>query len=277
MAKKTSNRTLWILISLFSVLVILGFGLRNSRYEQEVQEQKQEKLAREDRIKQQNYEEGVALLGENQYFEALAALKKVAEIDVDYKDLPHHINRAEDGLKARQAKQRANGLKILLADARQKMESDNCEDMYEAEKTLLRARELTSDPGSIDRLVRQFGEKRLSCYKAQNDGLETSLPPFPPSRAVAKSGLLGAPIPSGSRLVDQYSGDPSQYRDPWEKYAVDMTVAEIRRFFDREMPKAGWRKDTVPLRNDMLFFSKGRFELGVIIEGTGRKFMLMGS
>ncbi len=87
-----------------------------------------------------------------------------------------------------------------------------------------------------------------------------------------RTGLLGVPLPSGARLTERIPGNPFEYTDPSETYAISADAGDITAFFNREMPKAGWRKSASGM---FIEFRKGNRVLGVYI--SNNKFTLMGS
>jgi hypothetical protein len=103
-------------------------------------------------------------------------------------------------------------------------------------------------------------------------------PPTPPSNLALspKKGLLRSPLPRGAVLVEKFRGDPSAARDPYEKYRIHASAAQIRAFYEHEMPPAGWKKWGPSIEN-ILIYRKARLEIGVLIRGKGGAFTLMGS
>jgi GYF domain 2 len=109
--------------------------------------------------------------------------------------------------------------------------------------------------------------------------IEYQEPTLHPARGLEASGmkgLLGAPLPAGSRLLEKRPGDPASGRDPSERYAISASATEISAFFIKEMPAAGWAKDGSS-KNTALFYQKGNVMIGVLINGAGGTFTLMGS
>ncbi len=104
-------------------------------------------------------------------------------------------------------------------------------------------------------------------------------PPAPPSRELRrwrKRGLLGVPLPKGARRTASSPGDPDHGVDPRETYRIKASAAELRAFFERETPSAGWRR-SAPLGGDVLMFRKGAKMIGVTLKRGGGGFDLMGS
>ena len=91
--------------------------------------------------------------------------------------------------------------------------------------------------------------------------------------ASGRAGLLGVPLPEGAQLTERTPGDPENYVDPREAYAISATASDIAAFFGRAMPESGWFKHGVSTEK-VLFFQKGNL-MPVIIIGDG-KFSLMG-
>ena len=91
-------------------------------------------------------------------------------------------------------------------------------------------------------------------------------------RASGRTGLLGAPLPAGARLTERVPGNPAEYTDPSETYAISASADDITAFFNKEMSKAGWYKSASGL---FLGFEKGSLVLGIYI--SNNKFTLMGS
>lgn len=89
-------------------------------------------------------------------------------------------------------------------------------------------------------------------------------------------GLLGAPLPKGAVLESSHPGDRAQYIDPRENYRLDAEDEAVRGFYLTEMLKEGWKLGPNSSENT-LFFEKGPFMLGVIIDAESPTFMLMGS
>ena len=59
-------------------------------------------------------------------------------------------------------------------------------------------------------------------------------------RASGQTGLLGAPLPDGARLLERTRGNPAEYIDPTETYSIEATANDIDLFFKHEMVNAGW-------------------------------------
>ena len=98
-------------------------------------------------------------------------------------------------------------------------------------------------------------------------------PPAQPSlKASGQTGLLGVPLPAGARLTERIRGNPAEYTDPSETYAISATADEITAFFNEVMPNAGWYKSATGM---FIEFLKGDLVLGVWI--SENKFTLMGS
>lgn len=91
-----------------------------------------------------------------------------------------------------------------------------------------------------------------------------------------QTGLLGAPLPAGARLVERSDGDPANEVDPSEKYEIQATVEQIMAFFDDAMNDAGWQADG-PAQPTARFFTKGSLMIGVLSNRDGGGFNLMGS
>lgn len=91
-----------------------------------------------------------------------------------------------------------------------------------------------------------------------------------------RTGLLGAPLPEGAKLIERTAGDPAAGRDPSERYAISASAAEIMAFFNEAMPKAGWAKDG-PSSPTSEFFRKGNLMIAVLASREGGTFTLMGS
>ena len=105
----------------------------------------------------------------------------------------------------------------------------------------------------------------------------------PPTRAsttgLRKSpqvGLMGVPLPEGAKLIDRKNADPKSGRDPSERYSISSSAEDVRGFFLREIPLAGWKKDGSS-QDFALFFQKGKLLIGVLISRDGKTFTLMGS
>ena len=79
----------------------------------------------------------------------------------------------------------------------------------------------------------------------------------------SRPGLLGVPIPEGARLIEIAPGNPAEFVDARETYAVSATGDEIGDFFDRAMQEAGWFKQG-PLLDLALLYSKGAKNIGVL-------------
>ena len=94
----------------------------------------------------------------------------------------------------------------------------------------------------------------------------------PSLKASGQTGLLGVPLPVGARLTERIRGNPAEYTDPSETYAVSATADEITAFFNEVMPNAGWYKSATGM---FIEFLKGDLVLGVWI--SENKFTLMGS
>jgi hypothetical protein len=77
-------------------------------------------------------------------------------------------------------------------------------------------------------------------------------------------------------LTQRTPGDAAAGRDPSEQYAVTASAVEIAAFFREAMPAAGWAIDGTSTPT-VLFFRKGRLMIGVLIDGSGGAFTLMGS
>ena len=90
--------------------------------------------------------------------------------------------------------------------------------------------------------------------------------------ASGRTGLLGVPLPTGASLTERTRGNPAEYIDPSETYAISATADDITAFFEREMPKAGWYKSTSGL---FIEFLKGDLVVGIYV--SENKFTLMGS
>lgn len=104
-------------------------------------------------------------------------------------------------------------------------------------------------------------------------------PPAPDAKRLAvsgRTGLLGAPLPEGARLIDESAADPSAGRDATEQYEIAATSAEIIEFFKEAMPDDGWVQDG-PTRKDAVFFSKRGRSIVVISDKDEGTFTLMGS
>ena len=90
------------------------------------------------------------------------------------------------------------------------------------------------------------------------------------------TGLLGAPLPAGARLIERSEGDPANGVDPSERYQIQATTKQIMSFYDAAMKTAGWQIDQ-PVTPTARFFKKGRLMLGVLTNSEGGTFTLMGS
>ena len=115
------------------------------------------------------------------------------------------------------------------------------------------------------------------CMAACSDSPEP--PPAPASSLSAASdmtGLLGVPLPVGAQLKERISGNPSESVDPREKYEITATATEILAFYEREMPRAGWKK-TGPPSKFALYFTNGPLMIGILTNQQGGRFTLMGS
>ena len=92
----------------------------------------------------------------------------------------------------------------------------------------------------------------------------------------SKSGLLGAPVPSGATLKETKKGDPANGIDSQERYQIKASAAEIEAFYRSEMSRDGWRN--IPMSvGGILSFRKGTLMLGVLFDAKGGSFTLMGS
>lgn len=95
-------------------------------------------------------------------------------------------------------------------------------------------------------------------------------------KASSAKGLMGVHLPVGARLTERTAGDASAGRDPSERYVLTATADQIADSYDRLMPGAGWAKDGTSMKYG-LFFQKGKQMIGVLINGKGGTFVLMGS
>lgn len=128
------------------------------------------------------------------------------------------------------------------------------------------------DAGSVG-----AGEYSTFRYSVSYNPPSPALPPTATRLAVSgRTGLLGAPLPEGARLIERTAGDPAEDRDPRERYAISASAAEIMDFFNEAMPKAGWAKDGQS-RPTGAFFRKGNLMIGVLTNRDGSTFTLMGS
>ena len=104
-------------------------------------------------------------------------------------------------------------------------------------------------------------------------------PPHPTETTLllsGKTGLSGAPLPKGAQLEKRTAGDPASGIDSKETYEVAASAAEIIAFYEREMPRVGWKK-TGPFEEYYLFFEKVSVTLLVYVNRNGGSFTLMGS
>ena len=123
------------------------------------------------------------------------------------------------------------------------------------------------------------GAVRAGDYASFQYNVTYRPPPAATKSALQSSGrrgLLGAPLPSGATLTERQAGNPAAGRDPSERYTLSASASEISAYFTREMVKAGWAKDGTSTQY-ALFFTKGNLMLGVLINGKGGTFVLMGS
>ena len=134
-------------------------------------------------------------------------------------------------------------------------------------------------PAVIDR-VDPIRYAMTVCANNQEELRETPLcravnapPPANASslKASGQTGLLGAPLPEGVRLVEQIPGNRAAGRDPRERYAISATADDIAAFFNRAMPGSGWSKDGTSTKTT-LFFQKGNLILGVLVNRDGGSF-----
>ena len=100
--------------------------------------------------------------------------------------------------------------------------------------------------------------------------------PVPDLKPSGATGLLDAPLPAGAVLLDRTAADPALSRDASERYSISGNAAAIAAFFNREMTRAGWTRDPTSTET-ALFFEKGRYVLGVLMNRRGGTFTLMGS
>ena len=102
--------------------------------------------------------------------------------------------------------------------------------------------------------------------------------PPPPQKTSLESsgskGLLGIPLPKGSRLTESIPGNPAEQTDPSETYAISASSDELTDYFNREMRKAGWYKTGIG-GGWFIEFRKGDYVSHVWI--SDNKFTLMGT
>ena len=92
--------------------------------------------------------------------------------------------------------------------------------------------------------------------------------------AATTRGLMGVPVPEAAALAERTPA--SEGRDPTERYDITASLGAIAQFYNTEMPKSGWSKDGTSIET-ALFFRKGSEMIGVLINGVGGTFTLMGS
>jgi hypothetical protein len=94
----------------------------------------------------------------------------------------------------------------------------------------------------------------------------------PPSRLrpSGATGLLGAPLPSGAKLIDsRTSGGTSG-----ENYSISASEYDILAFFEKEMVTQGWEREEESDTRSSRSFKKGGSELVVIANSDGTTFWL---
>lgn len=128
-----------------------------------------------------------------------------------------------------------------------------------------------------DAALVQAGDYRTYRYTLSYNAPASTPPTGPATLTVSDhTGLLGVPLPSGARLMERTPADPALDRDPSERYAVSASAAEIAAFFTKVMPAAGWQKDGASTATALLF-RKDKRMIGVLMNGGGGTFTLMGS
>jgi hypothetical protein len=94
----------------------------------------------------------------------------------------------------------------------------------------------------------------------------------PPSRLrpSGATGLLGAPLPSGARLIYRRTSG----RTSGESYSLSASEYDTITFFEKEMVAHGWKREEESDTRSSRSFRKGGSELVVIVNPDGTKFML---
>lgn len=89
-------------------------------------------------------------------------------------------------------------------------------------------------------------------------------------------GLLGVPLPEGSKLDGRTAADPAAMRDATERYTIDATAADIASYFDAQMPGEGWQKLGTSTATALMYQKTGHM-VGVMTNRNGGTFTLIGS
>lgn len=104
------------------------------------------------------------------------------------------------------------------------------------------------------------------------------IPPRPTSSSLlvlsSKKAIYGIPLPKGAKLVEKFRGSKSPLVDPYEKYHIRASAAQIKGFYEREMPHAGW-KQYGP--SSLHSYKRGKVQVIIIVDEKGDTFKIMGS